>query len=122
MRISDWSSDVCSSDLFAVALVEGEDLVVLPHHIEMAVGQRRRAAQRAAGALLPQDGACVRVDRRDIADAGAGIEFSVDEAEAAAEQGAAADRGGERGLPRSAERREGKECVSTGKSRWAQDN
>src|SRR3546814_1425872 len=71
MRISDWSSDVCSSDL--------------PRHdaVGMAVG---RADQRAASTHAA------------VADA---------------------DAAGELGQLRSEERRVGKECVSTCRSRWS---
>src|SRR3546814_7000291 len=65
LRISDWSSDVCSSDL-----------VVL---------QRRVRQPRRRGPRLPQRG----LPRDDL-------------------------------QPRSEERRVGKECVSTCRSRWSQ--
>src|SRR3546814_1076643 len=71
MRISDWSSDVCSSDLR------------LPG----------RRAERGAGPALP-----LRHDRRQ---------------EHQARQAVDAD------VPRSEERRVGKECVSTCRSRWS---
>src|SRR3546814_8189980 len=90
MRISDWSSDVCSSDLrvrraWARA---GDDV----HHLSL-----RRA-------------------RIDPANAGTG----------ARRRGGRAVAGGERvadlspgDLARSEERRVGKECVSTCRSRWS---
>src|SRR3546814_2719758 len=66
MRISDWSSDVCSSDL----------------------RQARRALRLPAGILLGRH----RLD-------GQGPDFGAE--------------------PRSEERRVGKECVSTCRSRWS---
>src|SRR3546814_7946718 len=70
MRISDWSSDVCSSDL------RKERIAVLDHHI-LRVGR----------------------DIDDLFDGG-GVE-------------------GDTVLCRSEERRVGKECVSTCRSRWS---
>src|SRR3546814_20620853 len=80
MRISDWSSDVCSSDL----LHQAQD--ALQHH-------------RLAGAG-PADH-----DKRF-----ARIDAEVD----SIQHGLAA-----KALDRSAERRVGKECVSTCRSRWS---
>src|SRR3546814_7969035 len=82
MRISDWSSDVCSSDLRVDGRscgggIGGEGLV----------GQQRRLVERQ------EDG--VRLE------------------------GMQAGRGIERLLSRSEERRVGKECVSTCRSRWS---
>src|SRR3546814_996785 len=81
MRISDWSSDVCSSDLGAVFALEVFDIP----------GGRRHARGIQAMQLLavPDDGEAV-----------------------------AAQAAGHR-LDRSEERRVGKECVSTCRSRWS---
>src|SRR3546814_12097191 len=81
MRISDWSSDVCSSDLgdVAVGTDEWKGRVRRP-----AVQEHRHDRQRLAGA--PEHDACVKIGD--------------DEA-------------------RSEERRVGKECVSTCRSRWS---
>src|SRR3546814_1357706 len=83
MRISDWSSDVCSSDLLPV-----DD------------GIARR--------LIDRGGRTVGADRRD----------------AIAADDDTATRSGERDrwrddADRSEERRVGKECVSTCRSRWS---
>src|SRR3546814_18266357 len=82
MRISDWSSDVCSSDL-------------VQHH-----GRRAEVADAVA-----PDGV---EDRRRLDPPQAHI-------------GARQRRQGPRGAPaiRSEERRVGKECVSTCRSRWS---
>src|SRR3546814_6857597 len=78
MRISDWSSDVCSSDL---------DQVLVAH------GDARRVERRDIG-LPGREGAAVQPGRPFEA--------------------------GERRHPgRSEERRVGKECVSTCRSRWS---
>src|SRR3546814_16433263 len=98
MRISDWSSDVCSSDLRA-----GVAWVVV------SAGQRALAAVRQPGRSAPRW--LVTGHPGDIAD----IRL---------------DRLGQRGDPdylgalsaRSEERRVGKECVSTCRSRWAPDH
>src|SRR3546814_20905325 len=86
MRISDWSSDVCSSDLpdrrdRAVA----EPAVLLPRPGHPCL-HRQRAAVRTLAARLP---GAARAGRARAADA------------------------------RSEERRVGKECVSTCRSRWS---
>src|SRR3546814_14964693 len=99
MRISDWSSDVCSSDLPALsgfsrllfqwriprmARVTVEDCVLkVPNRFELVM----MAAQRA----------------RDIS---SGASLTV-------------DRDNDKNPVRSEERRVGKECVSTCRSRWA---
>src|SRR3546814_15507231 len=101
MRISDWSSDVCSSDLhddlFALAPVAGDPF---EHH--------------RAG-VHPRD-------RSDM------IPMGVEHQEVATTEAAAnpcpGDHPLERPIPaerrdRSEERRVGKECVSTCRSRWS---
>src|SRR3546814_5660921 len=73
MRISDWSSDVCSSDLGRLSRIDAMQVQA------MALAQaRRRQTERAA-----IDAALRRIDER------------------------------------SEERRVGKECVSTCRSRWS---
>src|SRR3546814_16094169 len=81
MRISDWSSDVCSSDLLHRAAVGLRLHRQLPARI-----LERRANQRGERQRLGEQ----RLDRRRI---------------------------GVRGQHRSEERRVGKECVSTCRSR-----
>src|SRR3546814_14613203 len=79
MRISDWSSDVCSSDLGG-----GRQKMSIASHT-LPVRQRCRHQKDSQSS---SDGACRRLA------AGAG-------------------------LARSEERRVGKECVSTCRSRWS---
>src|SRR3546814_17844083 len=83
MRISDWSSDVCSSDL------------------------RRRASRREAGQHLPRGAKRARHALR----------FR-DRPGAAGERGCHAGRLDDRHADRSEERRGGKECGRTCRSRW----
>src|SRR3546814_8452290 len=71
LRISDWSSDVCSSDLVATAIYNGADAVMLS--AESATGKYPREAVNFMDSIIR----------------------------------------------RSAERRVGKECVSTCRSRWS---
>src|SRR3546814_14839563 len=96
MRISDWSSDVCSSDL-----------------------QRRDDRHHRAGARRIGD----RGDGRQVAEAARrGRRYRRAAARAGDRQG---DPGGQRAdrghaeVDRSEERRVGKECVSTCRSRWS---
>src|SRR3546814_5182332 len=97
MRISDWSSDVCSSDLLvglgecmaldvAVETVLGE---LADHRLDPGLAELH-LVERLHG-REPRDRAGLRLQRAHLA------------------------------WPsrRSAERRVGKECVSTGRSRWS---
>src|SRR3546814_4786169 len=84
MRISDWSSDVCSSDLDATS----------------------SAPQAASGMTVPMRSALRRIDI---------FEFPLLEPVTRLE---ALNRGSVL-LLRSEERRVGKECVSTCRSRWS---
>src|SRR3546814_16950578 len=97
MRISDWSSDVCSSDL-----------------IEKEVN-RERAKARGSELRDAMDG--LRRDWREGASFTSDCSFS----ESDNERGAVpVDVEAETGvLGRSEERRVGKECVSTCRSRWS---
>src|SRR3546814_5833062 len=85
MRISDWSSDVCSSDL-RDGLDDAGERVVRP---------RREVGERVATPLR-------QIERAIVEDA--------------AEEPARVTRCHQ---PRSEERRVGKECVSTCRSRWS---
>src|SRR3546814_17691981 len=98
MRISDWSSDVCSSDLFGKRL-------------RLAAQQRLRQFHGAiAGSLEPRDLAALRLPQP--------AHFAV---------AAFLDRhlepfigiGAADALDISEERRVGKECVSTCRSMWS---
>src|SRR3546814_15400300 len=95
MRISDWSSDVCSSDL-------GDG----------------RSARSAALADLRHEAVDIRLVVH-IVHAGTHhrLEPAAREADAAAGAGGGADV--DALGDRSEERRVGKECVSTGRSRWS---
>src|SRR3546814_20539825 len=95
MRISDWSSDVCSSDLSLGASSSDEPLGDLDGVegralAEVVAGEEQRQAAAIGG-------------RRIVADA--------------PHLGDVAAGDGER--VRSEERRVGKECVSTCRSRWS---
>src|SRR3546814_20346003 len=101
MRISDWSSDVCSSDL-AVGQV-GEKLLALVHGLDDA--QFGAAAMGDFGADQrfgdDPDHFAARLQRRDIAIRRfVGTRSRTD-------------------IQRSAARRVGKGCVSTCRSRWS---
>src|SRR3546814_12095527 len=101
MRISDWSSDVCSSDL---TLEKFGGLGIIAAMVAaVSLGQRLVEIDR------PRERACETVivadrNRRGLDHAGG--------------DSALAHRF-ERDPERSEERRVGKECVSTGRSRWS---
>src|SRR3546814_2606366 len=86
MRISDWSSDVCSSDLMF------EKPAALSHEQCAAIPVNYLTAWQ----LLVTMGSLSRDETVLIHNAGGGV-----------------------GLARSEERRVGKECVSTCRSRWS---
>src|SRR3546814_19743620 len=99
MRISDWSSDVCSSDLQGVGRMNA--LVTPTARGEISCTQATLMALDEAMGLDPS----VLVFGEDVADPeGGGI------------VGATA---GLSAKYRSEERRVGKECVSTCRSRWS---
>src|SRR3546814_14069600 len=99
MRISDWSSDVCSSDLAAVSGI-GRGIELEDHRLALQALHQLRAELRRAD----HRGGVGR-QRRDDADMGDRMQ-----AEHRAD--------GKAGEGRSEERRVGKECVSTCRSRW----
>src|SRR3546814_19043565 len=101
MRISDWSSDVCSSDL------PKPSLAVPPAASHSAIRAKRAAA-------FEPDDAIDGVAGQAVLEAPCrGIVAGVDEV-------GLAQRPQHRLIERSEERRVGKECVSTCRSRWSQ--
>src|SRR3546814_16072997 len=117
MRISDWSSDVCSSDLGARRRA---GTTAVAHHApgRIGVGQclaRRRAARRLRGAPRARSRAVLGLSRRAAATA-----FRRRPAERGQDDHRHVARSGDaREAARSEERRVGKECVSTCRSRGA---
>src|SRR3546814_17311298 len=95
MRISDWSSDVCSSDL--MASYYGSELA----GNRTASGERFDPSQFTAAHRLLPFGSKVRVTNTSNGDS---VIVRIN------------DRGP---FSRSEERRVGKECVSTCRSRWS---
>src|SRR3546814_14781605 len=115
MRISDWSSDVCSSDLLVATLRPPR-----PQQAEIAQAQLQRLTERV------REDPAVRASLRDAL---VWLLGSKQPLRLFTESGVLAQasfisglwrRLGERVLPeeRSGERRVGKECVSRCKSRW----
>src|SRR3546814_20547199 len=96
MRISDWSSDVCSSDLLGPLVEEeravGIALAILQDRVPASFSEVAPARDRLVLADLPT---ASLTERRRLEVEGAGLSV------------------------RSEERRVGKECVSTCRSRWA---
>src|SRR3546814_13669286 len=118
MRISDWSSDVCSSDLQATD--EAELLADDGEH-EVGVGLGQEAPLGPAGAE-PGAGHAAGGDADEGLDGlVAGVAGVLPRVEEAGDPGpAVVGRQGERG--RSEERRVGKEGVGTCRSRWSPSN
>src|SRR3546814_16777186 len=120
MRISDWSSDVCSSDLGridAARQLRGDALVRLSC-----------VENRAAGVLGREHGLIVLVLRRNPLGQqfllARGLALGIAQLVLRGGQFGLALPviGAQRGDARSEERRVGKECVNTCRSRWSRDN
>src|SRR3546814_13474270 len=124
VHISDWSSDVCSSDLAlgrAVADLGAKGYAVSAEALDVTDSA---AVDAAAAAMLARDG------RIDILINNAGIARSETAAENVADEHwlnvLDVNLNGSfwcaRAFGRSAERRVGKECGSTSRSRWSPDH
>src|SRR3546814_21107498 len=100
MRISDWSSDVCSSDLGGECRRQRQSL--LHHHLAGAVGV---VGNQAVDAQVDERGHVGRIVHGPD-------NHPESERLRLVEVGLVA-------VARSDERRVGKECVSTGRYRWA---
>src|SRR3546814_14792092 len=110
MRISDWSADVCSSDLSEGSRVNG-------HHAESIQDDRlSRLDRRSLSADQAVEGPSLRILRTEELQ----LLVLLRLARAAGSGQPAADRllAGA-ALPRSEVRRFGKECVSTCSFRWS---
>src|SRR3546814_11117845 len=122
MRISDWSSDVCSSDLIQDR-TQGSPVMNMTHELLANVLGVQRTTVTAAAMELQQEGLIAyRRGRIMILDR-AGLELSACECYSAIRSNF--DRllphvnNSAVGRQRSEERRVGKECVSTCRSRWS---
>src|SRR3546814_14332098 len=111
MRISDWSSDVCSSDL---------------HRIELGVRHRPDRIERRHAELLDRPDSMLARGERPAVTQHDGRQLrarSVRRVDQAGEHGKFVGKRGrniaEVPQQRSEERRVGKECVSTCRSRWS---
>src|SRR3546814_9097160 len=98
-RISDWSSDVCSSDLHAHAAVRPRGRLV--ENAQVDVGARRRRLQSLGKALEDKVGG-----------------VAVGEDHGGGTRAMLGDRGDRQAEDRSAGRRVGKVWVSTCRLRW----
>src|SRR3546814_19004532 len=116
MRISDWSSDVCSSDL-DVAL-DGDRIII-------AIGDLGRAAEFILR-LLRDDaddaGARILAEQRRLRAAQQFDTLDVRKVADLSGRARAIDAVDDDADRRSEERRGGPECVSTCKSRWSADH
>src|SRR3546814_11514692 len=99
MRISDWSSDVCSSDLIIARVLRGA-LIGHDHRLNANIIEKMVLGSTAIVMPSPQVGATAPLLTA--------IELQVEHL-----------RTVNRMSRRSEERRVGKECVSTCRSRWS---
>src|SRR3546814_19114235 len=102
MRISDWSSDVCSSDLMVL--------------VEQLAQRLERRLMAGLEAVLVEAGVAVDFGLAAVA-APQQVRLQADDRITAAHR-AALDRFQQEGPRRSEERRVGTECVSTCRSGW----
>src|SRR3546814_20695348 len=110
MRISDWSSDVCSSDLYAKLLrdvaARGADAFYTGANAQAIVKAVTQAPRNPSKMTLADLAAYQAKERPAIC-----ATYRVYKVCGLAPPSS--------GAPRSEERRVGKECVSTCRSRWA---
>src|SRR3546814_16612701 len=97
MRISDWSSDVCSSDLIVAFYPPANKLF-------MTLGLPADTLGHGLAILKPDTAQRIEGDKRVLEVSGKIENTSGDV------------------IDRSEESRGGKECVSTGRSRWSPDH
>src|SRR3546814_12356056 len=120
MRISDWSSDVCSSDLKG-AMLEGTDLASASHLFGLFEPDHMRyeADRSADPAGEPSLAEMTRAAITMLERKGSGYVLLIEAGRIDhAHHGGNARRALE-DTARSEERRDGKECVSTCRYRWA---
>src|SRR3546814_20325908 len=98
MRISDWSSDVCSADLMKV-LAKHENRIECEVLTRGTLRSRRHINLPGVKVNLPA------LTAKDLADIAVGLELQVDYIALSSE-----------------ERRVGNECVRTCRSRWSADH
>src|SRR3546814_15112719 len=101
MRISDWSSDVCSSDLQYLAIRDRDLLLLSERRWDRAHQLIREIEAHQLDADMARRASLIR---HGLADARLDWQVGTAESESM----------------RSEESRVGKECVSTGRSRWSQ--
>src|SRR3546814_19422230 len=111
MRISDWSSDVCSSDLATIAEIDtiGTAIAAAVEEQSAATQEISRNVQEAA------------VGAQQAGSNIAGVHGAIDQTSTAADQMQQASTTLAGQASRSEERRVGKECVGTCRSRWSPD-
>src|SRR3546814_14611573 len=107
MRISDWSSDVCSSDLLCQERAEREGWMIADSYADAAISGSSMILRPAVQKLL----ADAQAGKFDIVVAEALDRVSRDQVDVATFY-----------KHRSEERRVGKECVSTCRSRWSPEH
>src|SRR3546814_19446821 len=123
MRISDWSSDVCSSDLALRALGEQHRFALLQP--ELAVLGALRRGEILEHVLVIDDTVLENLDKGSTLVRVGGLQHvrqflrHVEAARDEARTGTEREGAGLRRAVRSEERRVGKECVSTCRSRWS---
>src|SRR3546814_20891213 len=125
MRISDWSSDVCSSDLYRTCLHELTHATghakSLNRDLTNSFGSKDYAreeliAEMGSAFLCAALGITPTVRHADYL--GSWLEVLREDSRAIFRAASAATKAADR----SEERRVGKECVSTGRSRWSPVN
>src|SRR3546814_17826264 len=120
MRMSDWSSDVCSSDLLAAALAFGTGHLSL-YQLTIEPGTRFATLAAKGDLIIPDgDAAADLFDATQAMTRAAGLpRYEVSNHARAGQESRHHLAYWRYADSRSEERRVGKECVSTGGSWWA---
>src|SRR3546814_14240282 len=113
MRIRDWSSDVCSSDLLDARISQIRAILEDSKSDWDREKAQERLGKLAGSVAVIKVGAATEVELKEKKHR---VEAALSATRAALEEGIVPGGG------RSEERRVGKECVSTSRSRWTPDN
>src|SRR3546814_2347814 len=123
MRISDWSSDVCSSDLVAEYEVDGVGQRVLNAGGRVSYQSNDEKLRVGATFIHDENGNAKTnlggVDARYRPSIETEVRAELAVSDAKAVNGGTTTDGTAKAWLRSEERRVGKECVSTCRSRWS---
>src|SRR3546814_13274936 len=115
MRISDWSSDVCSSDLLCAAYLNSYESEVRQRPFIAVQAKLNKSNETTKNYTLDYSGEPGTSYPANVCGS-----YTINTSEINNRLQALKEQDGVFGTSRSEERRVGKGCVSTGRSRWSQ--